>query len=76
MSQTNNIPLTNENSSPSKTTTPIKKPSAFVQPIIRDSTRRLNADQIEKPNASLQQEPLSYVSQARKMTTQLSHDHP
>ena len=59
-----------ENSSP---TTITKKPLACVQPVIRDSSRRLNHDQIEKTN-SLIQEPLSYVSQPKKMTTQFSHE--
>jgi hypothetical protein len=73
MSQSNVISSINENSSPTTTT---KKPLAFVQPVIRDSSRRLNSDQIEKSNSLTQQEPLSYVSQPRKMTTQFSHDHP
>lgn len=74
MSQSNVISSINENSSP--TPPPTKKPLAFVQPVIRDSTRRLNSDQIEKTNTLTQQEPLSYVSQPRKMTTQISHDTP
>jgi len=71
MSQSNVISSINENSSPTTTT---KKPLAFVQPVIRDSSRRLNPDQIDKMNSLTQQEPLSYVSQPRKMTTQISHD--
>ena len=71
MSQSNAISSINENSSPS---TAIRKPLAFVQPVMRDPTRRLNTDQIEKTSSSIQQEPLSYVSQPRKMTTQQSHD--
>jgi hypothetical protein len=70
MSQTNIISSINENSSPSSTP---KKPLAFVQPVIRDPSRRLNPDQTEKTN-SLIQEPLSYVSQPKKMTTQFSHE--
>ncbi len=72
MSQSNVISPINENSSPPTTT---KKPLAFVQPVIRDSSRRLNPDQTEKINSLNQQEPLSYVSQPRKMTTQFSHDN-
>jgi hypothetical protein len=71
MSQSNAISSINENSSPLITT---KKPLAFVQPVIRDPSRRLNSDQIDKSNSSIHQEPLSYISQPRKMTTQLSHD--
>ena len=71
MSQPNVIPSINENSSPPTTT---KKPLAFVQPVIRDPSRRLNSDQNEKANSFIPQEPLSYVSQPRKMTTQISHE--
>ncbi|CAF3806755.1 unnamed protein product [Adineta steineri] len=63
------VPLmsqSNENSSPVVLT---KKPSAFVQPIIRDSSRRSNINQVEKTSSLSQQEPLSYVSQPRKMPT-------
>ena len=73
MSQSNAISSINEKSSPTTTT---KKPLALVQPVIRDPSRRLNTDQIEKTTSSTHQEPLSYVSQPRKMTTQLSHDQP
>lgn len=73
MSQFNVISSINENSSP---TLPTKKPLAFVQPVIRDSSRRSNSDHLEKTNSITQQEPLSYVSQPRKMTTQMSHDTP
>ena len=71
MSQSNVISSINEKSSPTTTT---KKPLALVQPVIRDSTRRSNLDQYEKSNSLIQQEPLSYVSQPRKMTSQLSDD--
>ncbi len=71
MSHSNAISSINENSSPTTTT---KKPLAFVQPVIRDSPRRLNPNKMEKTNSVTQQEPLSYVSQPRKMTTQMSHD--
>jgi hypothetical protein len=73
MSQPNVISSINEKSSP--TTTP-KKPLALVQPVIRDPFRRLNSDQIDRTSSSIPQEPLSYVSQPRKMTTQLSYDQP
>jgi hypothetical protein len=69
MSQSNEISSINENSSPPTIT---KKPLACVQPVIRDLSRRSNHDQMEKTN----QEPLSYVSQPRKMTAQFSHEQP
>jgi hypothetical protein len=71
MSQSNVISSINENSSPTTTT---KKPLALVQPVVRDLNRRLNSNQIEKANPLIQHEPLSYVSQPRKMPTQYSHD--
>ena len=71
MSQSHEISSINENSSPPTIT---KKPLACVQPVIRDSTRRSNQEPIEKTNSLIHQEPLSYVSQPRKMTTQLSHE--
>ena len=73
MSQANVISSIHETSSPTATT---KKPLALVQPVIRDPSRRSNPDQVEKTNTFLHQEPLSYVSQARKMTTESSHDQP
>lgn len=72
MSQSNVISSINEKISPTTT----KKPLALVQPVIRDPTRRLNLDQSEKINSSNQQEPLSYVSQPRKLPTQMSYDQP
>lgn len=71
MSHSNAISSINEN--PSTT----KKPLAFVQPVIRDPGRRINSDQPAKnTNSFLQQEPLSYVSQRKKMTTDPQHDQP
>ncbi|UJR23960.1 hypothetical protein I4U23_026927 [Adineta vaga] len=53
-----------------------KKPSGFDQPMIRESPRRPNSNQIDKKNSLTQQDPLSYPSQPRKITPQLSHEQP
>ena len=45
-----------------------KKPLAFVQPVIRDSCRRSNDEQRDS-------DPLSYVSQPRKMIHPLTVEH-
>jgi hypothetical protein len=71
MSQSNVTSSINEKSSPSTIT---KKPLAFVQPVIRDSSRRSNSDQLQKTDSLSQQEPLFYVSQPRKMVTQVNHE--
>lgn len=61
---------TNENTSSSVST---KKPLAFVQPVIRDlnslpnTCRRSNRNQIKKIVSIVEQEPLSYISQPRKL---------
>ncbi|CAF1015627.1 unnamed protein product [Rotaria sordida] len=51
-----------------------KKPLAFVQPVIRDSPRRFNHGVMEKTKSLNQQEPLSYISQPRKMIRQFSDE--
>ncbi|CAF0954204.1 unnamed protein product [Rotaria sordida] len=51
-----------------------KKPLAFVQPVIRDSPRRFNHGIMEKTKSLNQQEPLSYISQPRKMIRQFSDE--
>ncbi|CAF3417266.1 unnamed protein product [Rotaria sp. Silwood1] len=71
MSQSNPISSINDDLLSTGTT---KKPLAFVQPVIRDSSGRLNHGSIEKTKSLTQQEPLSYVSQPRKMTKQFSYD--
>lgn len=71
MSQSNVIPSINEDSSQSGTN---KKPLLFVQPVMRDLSRRSDQNQIEKTKFLNQQDPLSYVSQPRKMTRQYSQD--
>lgn len=72
MSQSNVISSINEDISQSGTT---KKTLVFVQPVIRDSSKRLlNNDQINQNKSLTQQEPLSYVSQPRKTTRQFSHE--
>ncbi|CAF4928938.1 unnamed protein product, partial [Rotaria sp. Silwood1] len=71
MSQLNPISSINDDLLLTGTT---KKPLAFVQPVIRDSSGRLNHGSIEKTKSLTQQEPLSYVSQPRKMTKQFSYD--
>ncbi|CAF3579224.1 unnamed protein product [Rotaria sp. Silwood1] len=70
MSQSNVVPLTNENISSSTST---KKPLAFVQPLIRDlhsvpnTSRKTNQNQILNRTSFIEQEPLSYISQPRKL---------
>ncbi|CAF5083640.1 unnamed protein product, partial [Rotaria sp. Silwood1] len=70
MSQSNVVPLTNENISSSTST---KKPLAFVQPLIRDlhsvpnTSRKSNQNQILNRTSFIEQEPLSYISQPRKL---------
>ncbi|CAF0933777.1 unnamed protein product [Rotaria sordida] len=70
ISQSNIVPSTNENISSSILT---KKPLAFVQPLIRDlhsvpnTSRRSNQNQIQNTNSFMEQEPLSYISQPRKL---------
>ncbi|CAF3469852.1 unnamed protein product [Rotaria socialis] len=71
MSQSNAISSINEDLSPIGIP---KKPLAFVQPVVRDLSRRSNLNPIERTKPINQQEPLSYVSQARKMTAQLPND--
>ncbi|CAF4288827.1 unnamed protein product, partial [Rotaria sp. Silwood2] len=71
MSQSNAISSINEDLLPTGIN---KKPLAFVQPVIRDSSRRVNHGLIEKTKSLTQQEPLSYVSQPRKMTRQFSQE--
>ncbi|CAF2520380.1 unnamed protein product [Rotaria sp. Silwood2] len=70
MSQSNVVLSTNENVSSSIST---KKPLAFVQPLIRDlhsipnTSRRSNQNQIQNTISFIEQEPLSYISQPRKL---------
>jgi hypothetical protein len=70
------VPSMSQSNQDSSSTTVTKKPSVFVQPLIRDSSRRSNQDQVEKTNSFNQQDPLSYVSQPKKMTPQFSQDQP
>ena len=62
MSQSNTKTSTNENTSPSLST---KKPLAFVQPVIRDLHSITNPS--KNSMSKIEQEPLSYVSQPRKL---------
>ncbi|CAF1500177.1 unnamed protein product [Rotaria magnacalcarata] len=70
MSQSNIDASTNENISSSTST---KKPLAFVQPVMRDlnsvpnASRRLNQNQMQNTMPLVEQEPLSYISQPRKL---------
>lgn len=69
--QSTTVITTNDNISLSSSTT--KKPLAFVQPVVRDlhsvpnTIPKSNKNPIKNRMSSLEQEPLSYISQPRKL---------